>query len=438
MPGTPHRSRLAVAVGLVVVGACGGDAGRDGAADVDEGGVATVSDPTTAPEGIPIPDGATMFDTADTHCNGGEQGAADAAVEMAFVGTVRVVEPGDPAPWVTFDVEAWFTDDLGTEIALWAPDWDGAPTERWLVAASRYAVGPLASGEVFACASDVFGATAAAAWELRFGAPVVAGSGVPERPADPALLAEIDAAEARWVAAALHDYTFAVGVYDRAAPPRPSDSCGDGLVRVVVEDGRAVQARDVGRHCDVDLDDAPTITGLFELMRKVAGAVPSAPERGPAAPMFDPELGYPLEMSADDRSVEVSIWMEEFTPLATPVAIGPIDEVVDAARARWDAAAIRDYEATIEVRCFCDVPGPFTVTVRNGAVVSEVPESLDWIDPSVDGIFDFVASTRLDDDAAELAFDPVTGAPAALRFEGDLATIDDELDVFVRDLAPLP
>lgn len=428
------RPLVALVAAVIAVAGCG-----DGPPDASP--TTTIGLPgdgtVPAPEGIPIPDGASMYDVASTRCDSGPEGADDAQIETAFLGTVRTVDDADPAPWVTFDVESWYTADLGTEIALWAPGWAGAPGERWLVAAARYAVGPLASGEVFDCDSEIFSATALAAWDLRFGSPVVAGAGVPERPADPGVLAAIEEAAERWRTTSPTDYTYALGYHERSGRTADHGVCGRGTTRIVVESGLVTQARDVDLHCDVPLDEVPTIAELFEITRRVAGAV--APEAAPSiGEMFDPTFGFPRAFDAEDRSVEVSMWIDEFVPAAVPVAGGDAAAVVAEARARWAAAGIESYTATLDIRCFCAAPETLELRVEDGRRTSPVPAALDWLDPTVDGIFDLIERTRLDDAAPELAFDPDTGAPVSLRFEGELDTVDDELGLVVHDLVALP
>lgn len=253
-----------------------------------------------------------------------------------------------------------------------------------------------------------------------------------ERPADPADLAAIDAAEERWDAARLDTYTLTASVSRPAEAVRePTDRCGMGTIRVVVDTGTVVQARDVDHHCDVAPDDAPIPDDLFGLAREYAGALV-------APPVFDPTYGFVQEYWASDRSVEVSIWIEEFSTRALPLAAGnPRDELARA-RARWRAAGVDDYDAIVEVRCDCSVPGPFTVTVRGGRITSEVPAPLTWIEPSVDGLFEHAARERLDDDGIELAFDPALGYPVALRFDGEDTIVDDELQMYVHSLTPAP
>lgn len=385
-----------------------------------------------ATTGLPLPDGARPHGTADEHC-ADEPGAQDTTpIESAFVGVVLAIDDTGPNRWVTFDVDQWFTPDFGTEQALFADDWDGAVGERWLVAASRYSVGPLSAGEIFPCASEVYSTTGVAAWELSFGAPVDAGAAVPEQPADPNDLAAIETARERWLAAAPESYTYAVQVYDRADwLTEPAYRCGLGAIRVVVEAGAVTQARDLRAHCDVPLLEAPMLDELFELAETNAGALV-------APPRFDERYGYVQSVEARDRSVDVSVWLSEFVPRAVPITVGDIDDVVSEARSRWRASGPTSYRAVVEVICFCDVPGRVDVTVVDGTITSGIPESLDWIDPSIDGLFDHIEAARLDDDGAELAFDPVHGYPVALRFDGDAMTVDDELELHVHELTPLP
>ena len=344
---------------------------------------------------------------------------------MAFRGTVVARDVTDGVLWVTFDVDAWFTDDLGTEIGLWATDFDGAVGERWLIAASRYTVGPAASGDVLWCASAPESAAELTAWEERYGGSVVAGGGVPESEPSPEVLEAIDAAESRWKATAPASYTAAIGISDR---DHAVDVCGSWTVRATVVDGEVTQARDLRLHCDVPLDRAPTLDDLFGMARQAAGALD-----GPID--YDDEYGFIRGFSASDRSVELSMWVEEFFPHAYPLATTR-QEALDEARARWEATGITSYSATVDVRCFCGFEGPVDVDIRDGAVTNPSSDIPEWAAVTVPEVFDAIES-QLDADHLEVAFHPELGYPISVRIDPITNASDDEIDYFILDLTPI-
>ena len=413
----------AVVLAVLVVGACGGD---------DVGVADSLPVPSVAPAaGVARPAGEP-FGTADEHCGGD----GDAIVETAFVGTVSAIDRSRDPAWVTFEVAEWFTNDTGTVIALWAPEWEGTPGEEWLIAGSRYGVGYLSSGEVFWCESEPVAGDARQVWIERYGAPVVAGAAVPERSADPAVLAAIDAAGERWTEAGLTSYSFAVQVMDRRmfTDAGGTDRCGVGTVRVVVDDGEVVQARDLSHDCDVPPSDVPTIDGLFDVARANAGALQGAPA-------FDDEYGYLTNFYANDRSVEVTIYVDEFVDFAAPLDLGDRQTASDDAKARWAAAGPDDYTATVEVRCSCDWVGTFEVVVENGTVDTSIVESpdgevLDIPDVTVDGLFETLVQ-HIDDESIHWAFHPELGYPVAARLDPEIEATDDELELFINELTIL-
>jgi len=131
-------------------------------------------------------------------------------VETAFVGTIAEVEmrvnegrqfeleergldvTAAKWPWVTFEVESWFTNDYGTRFSMWAPEFEGTVGETWQIDGALYTVDEQ-SGEVFPCVSVPQSESDLSAWDERFGGSIVAGANTPESPGDPAVLAEIEA-----------------------------------------------------------------------------------------------------------------------------------------------------------------------------------------------------------------------------------------------------
>lgn len=196
-------------------------------------------------------------------------------VETAFEGTVVSTEErlypdreagseqgsGVRSGWVSFEVTRWYTTDFGTTFSMWAPDFYGQVGETWLVAGALYSVLGQQSGEVFPCVATPSTDTARQEWGGRFGAPVVAGSDVPESEPDPALVAQIEEQQAGWIAAGISDCTAVISSYQR--DDVRFDDCGasGAPIRATVGDG-------------IPTPDEMIVS-------------------------FDPELGYPIEVRID-------------------------------------------------------------------------------------------------------------------------------------------
>jgi hypothetical protein len=138
----------------------------------------------------------------------------------------------------------------------------------------------------------------------------------------------------------------------------------------------------------------------------------------------------------------------------TPREAGPGDPTaegdttraaLDAARARWEAAGLADYRFTFGNSCFCpeDVRGPFTITVRDGAVqevrfqgraVAADPDR----HPTVDGLFDRLAAAfDRGADTVRITYDDALGYPAAAYVDYEARATDEEDRFEVRDLVRL-
>ncbi len=409
------RQILVLAFGLTVFAA---SCGTVPASQPPEVGGPTVTAPH---DGIPVPTPAVFANNVGEYCS---SGGGDARVEMAFNATVRHIDTSAGRPWVTFEVDAWYTDDLGTEIALWAPELQAEPGQRWLIKASRYVVGESdPSGDVYWCESYPETPGLLTEWAAEYGPPVMAGAGVPESAASPETLAALDRAEDLWAVSAPHSYTVTLSVYTRDQ----TMACGSGPVRIVVVQGETIQARDIRRHCDVALNQAPSIESAFALARRVAGASNGITE-------FDQTYGFIRSFGAGDRSVEVSIGASDFTADAYPLATNNRRGDLDAARATWDELGVKTYTATVDVRCFCGGGGPREITVTNDSITtpSSTPERAGV---TIDEIFDTIEA-HLNADHLEIAYHPELGYPVSTDIDPDDNTNDDEIGYYVLDLQP--
>ena len=407
----------------------------------------TAGDSAETAAGIALPDGAHYAFTAEEYC---ETNTDNHRIEMAFSGTVRAISNEQPmavdeqieadagpdeVQWATFDVEAWFTEDLGTEIALWAPRFEGAPGERWLIAASRYSIGGLASGDVFWCASELESADGLAEWAADYGGSVEPGENRPENPAPPEILAEIDEAEATWAASAPTDYT---AIVFHEGDVTPGDGCSTQAVRIVVEDGQPVQARNPWDDCAIDLATAPSITDLFDDARAGAGATDYAVE-------FDPEFGFITSLSAYDRSVGISGGVSGFVAETRPYVSAADGEAFrsafEDARSKWVERGMTTYMITIENICFCGFGGPARITVVDGEVTT-IDGGGDEIRTgpgytlTVGDTFALIEEAARTADRLQVAYHPELGHPVDVNIDYIINAVDDELQILVHDLEP--
>ena len=116
---------------------------------------------------------------------------------------------------------------------------------------------------------------------------------------------------------------------------------------------------------------------------------------------------------------------------------------LDAARERWQAAGLDDYQMTLRRVCFCPAPdytGPFGVTVRDGELAA-VTLGGDRVDDergeTVDGLFDLIEDAYLRRaETVAVEFDPELGYPTNLSIDYSLQMVDEEIGYLVSDLRP--
>lgn len=429
------RSRLLFVV-VLVVAACGGGS-------PNAGGVTT----TSAVEG----DEAVLSSVSSEACALSDPWEM---VETAFVGTVADVElrvnegrqfemeergleaTAAEWPWVTFEVESWFTNDYGTRFSMWAPQFEGTAGEAWQIAGALYDVDEQ-SGEVFPCVSIPQSDSELSAWEERFGGSISAGSNTPETPGDPAVLAEIDENRLLWEANHPESYTAIVDVYDDR---QPQDVCGNSTsVRVVVENGKVIEAVDLRRLCRIDdLDNVHTVEDVFALATGAAGALEGEV-------FYHEEYGFITGFYAHDRSVEVGASVRLVAATAAPASLGTEESLtsIEGALMRWDASDIDSYIMTLDVECFCTTYGSYEVTVVNGDVQGirrlddqgGLPEP-DPFEFTVEGLLGSVTSwTGANPDSVVAGFHEL-GYPTDIHIDAITNATDDELTLFVRHLEP--
>jgi len=118
-----------------------------------------------------------------------------------------------------------------------------------------------------------------------------------------------------------------------------------------------------------------------------------------------------------------------------------------AARDRWAAAHLSDYDLTVGRSCFCTVAGVVHVTVRSGRPVgtpvlsSEYPNASSAVPPdtplTVEALFDRVRSDLEKAAAVTVRYDAATGFPEYVMTDWIGNAIDDEqtFEVSLRPVA---
>jgi hypothetical protein len=135
--------------------------------------------------------------------------------------------------------------------------------------------------------------------------------------------------------------------------------------------------------------------------------------------------------------------------LAASLALA--DAELDAARARWESAALASYEYGYHKYCEChrDSPPETTVTVRDDKVVgvrhrpvgsaTEVPAAEKNLEYywTVDGLFGLIASAQARGVQVRAQYDAALGFPREVYIDYDADFIGDELDVRLTGVTAL-
>jgi hypothetical protein len=143
-------------------------------------------------------------------------------------------------------------------------------------------------------------------------------------------------------------------------------------------------------------------------------------------------------------------------PLAVAMVVWPAasvsaDPELDAARARWQRAALASYEYGYHKFCEChrESPPETVVTVADNAVTRvrhrpagstvEVP-ALDRIEYywTVEGLFDLVGSALERGVEVRVDYDAALGYPREIYIDYDADFIGDELDLRLTRVAAVP
>lgn len=261
-----------------------------------------------------------------------------------------------------------------------------------------------------------------------------------------------DAAEAAlgardsWLARGISTYSYTAQIWITSESEN-APSCGSngGQLTVRVTAGVPIEARVTDVPCVVDLttpDRIPlTFTEWFNRLFEVGtDALGADFELG--------QFGEPLSMYSEGLAGSIQFELIDFTPgTAEPDSVVPTTSGGDleSARATWQAAALTDYEMTVErvCRCTAEFRGPFDIRVSGGAVVSVAVDnrpSTAEIDPdslSVDGLLETVDGFA-DADRLDVIFDHNRGIPVVILADPRLGTADDEVELRVTRFEPLP
>ena len=117
---------------------------------------------------------------------------------------------------------------------------------------------------------------------------------------------------------------------------------------------------------------------------------------------------------------------------------------LEAARARWSAAAVSDYSFSLRRSCFCppESIGPVLITVSNGQVVARtlieagiaVSDQERW--PAMEGVFDYAERALREADEATVEFHPQWGYPTQITVDWIRQAVDDEESLTVLSFEP--
>jgi hypothetical protein len=473
------RRRLGpIAVGLALVAvatSCGDEPNRQAAPASSTGSPqSTLAPPESSP---PEPEAAPM-EVACGPDQTAESRALVTAQELVFAGTVvrttvernpdspwrtgflddGLEDPGAPPPdeaaignpdagalwpWTTFAVDAWFTTDFGTQITIWTAGLDVDVGDRMLIAGEAFQtalpedVGQ--SGMAVVCASAPYDAELDAEWQDWFDGTVVPGGNEPEGQADPAAVAEIEAAQKRWEQLEPATYSASLSMHRDAAV---SGACPPiDPVLIVVQDGEVTSAVSAYRGCHIDPESAtlPTIDDLFSDATRAQAAA------GDHAYELDPTWGFPTSYYGYDRSVELDGGVSWFHPGATTTLAGDeVTEGLTAAKAKWDESAPHSYTFVLDRLCFCGEVGPYTITVVDDAPASITRangrpvrgETRQYLPGTIDELFEMIEADAASAHVVVATFDDRSGHPVNVYVDSIANAVDDEVTYVVRDLRP--
>ena len=131
--------------------------------------------------------------------------------------------------------------------------------------------------------------------------------------------------------------------------------------------------------------------------------------------------------------------------------VGPADREVElrdlvAARARWNANGVSDYDVTAQPQCFCRFTGPARIVVRGGVVVRgtliATGQPLDSVSlsgyRSVERLFDVLEdAVRTHAHRIDASYNSQYGFPQHFFIDYSQMTADEEYGYQLDDFTPL-
>lgn len=122
---------------------------------------------------------------------------------------------------------------------------------------------------------------------------------------------------------------------------------------------------------------------------------------------------------------------------ASALPVDPADQAtLDAARAKWDDAGLRNYRYKVSRICFC-LPGhtrPRNVQVRNGKPVKKRRNRNYREVNTVEKLFK-QAQAALNDDSFSVSYDPTYGFPRRINSNPSFMIADEEVSYRVKRFA---
>ena len=169
-------------------------------------------------------------------------------------------------------------------------------------------------------------------------------------------------------------------------------------------------ANNVGEYCEQTGDAA----------RGAAGAAEGNIE-------YSTEFGFLRELSAADRSIQVSVHVSSFDVGAFPLSEDPLAELGDR-RAQWERTGPSSYTWALEMRCVCAIDGPIQLSV-----IDRQPNPRQVLGvQTVEQLFDIIEQSG-GADSLQVAYHPDLGYPIEIRIDRYFDGSDDEIYYFVRN-----
>ena len=265
-----------------------------------------------------------------------------------------------------------------------------------------------------------------------------------------ASLGELLEAKRLWDAQHLDSYRFIF---------RADCTCPDGgTFEVEVRDGRVTATRPLDAAAETsDLSPGPLDSAFDDLEQWFTFPEDLINDGFLAVDVrMDPQFGYPRWFRIDASDIDDDHFAGDFTLIVTVdviEALEPVEVVpdpdpdpegtdlvdLDAARSRWESAAIASYGFVLAVHCECpaEVSGPFEIAVRDGDVTSAVHLS-DGSDSTakgltIDELFGVIALSIADGTDVDVVYDHDLGYPRRVIIDPEAVAVDGGVALSITD-----